>query len=83
MVKVKIKGTVITAQYGTLQSGDILTTNEEFAKHLVTECNAAEYIAGTLQDAAAAESQSTETETSTSSEAPAKRQPAGKSKKAV
>jgi len=45
MVKVKIKATVITAQYGTLTSGDILTTNAEFAKHLVDDCGAAEYLA--------------------------------------
>jgi hypothetical protein len=44
MVKVKIKATVITAQYGTLQSGDILTTNEFFAKHLVDDCAAADYL---------------------------------------
>ncbi len=44
MVKVKIKGTVITQQYGALSDGDILTTSEAFAKHLVDDCNAAEYI---------------------------------------
>lgn len=44
MVKVKIKATVITAQYGTLSSGDILTTSEAFAKHLVDDCAAAEYL---------------------------------------
>jgi hypothetical protein len=44
MVKVKIKATVITAQYGTLQSGDILNTNEAFAKHLVDDCAAADYL---------------------------------------
>jgi hypothetical protein len=44
MVKVKIKGTVITAQYGALSSGDILVTSEAFAKHLVDDCGAAEYL---------------------------------------
>ena len=44
LVRVKIKGTVITAQYGTLTSGQILRTNAEFAKHLVEQCNAAEYM---------------------------------------
>lgn len=44
VVKVKIKGTVVTAQYGTLTSGEILRTSGEFAKHLVEQCNAAEYL---------------------------------------
>lgn len=44
MVKVKILGTVITQQYGSLSDGDILTTSEEFAKHLVDDCKAAEYV---------------------------------------
>jgi len=44
MVKVRMKAMAITSQYGTLSSGDILVTNEEFANHLVNECNAAEYI---------------------------------------
>lgn len=39
-----MKAMAITSQYGTLSSGDILVTNEEFANHLVNECNAAEYI---------------------------------------
>ena len=43
-VEVKIKGTVITAQYGTLSDGTILRTNAAFAKHLVEDCNAAEYV---------------------------------------
>lgn len=44
LVKVKIKGTVITNQYGTLTDGSILATSAEFAKHLVDDCSAAEYI---------------------------------------
>lgn len=44
MVKVKILGSVVTQQYGTLKTGDILATSEEFAKHLVDDCNAAEYL---------------------------------------
>ena len=43
-VEVKILGLTITAQYGTLNTGDILRTNAEFAKHLVEDCKAAEYI---------------------------------------
>lgn len=43
MVEVEILGCVMTAQYGTLQAGDILRTNEAFAKHLVDDCNAAKY----------------------------------------
>lgn len=44
MVKVKILGMVITNQYGVLNTGDILSTSEEFAKHLVDDCGAAEYL---------------------------------------
>lgn len=69
MIKVKITGTVVTAQYGTLSSGDVLTTNEDFAKHLVEECAAAEYL--------------TEVKEQSVSRASAERQPAGKSKKTV
>lgn len=43
-VQVKIKGMVITAKYGTLNTGDVLRTDAAFAKHLVDDCNAAEYV---------------------------------------
>lgn len=43
MVEVEILGQVITAQYGTLNSGARLRTSEAFAKHLVVDCNAAKY----------------------------------------
>lgn len=43
-VEVKIKGQVITAQYGTLGTGDILRCSQEFADHLVNDCCAAEYL---------------------------------------
>lgn len=69
MVKVKISGTVITAQYGTLSAGDILNTNEEFAKHLVEECAAAKYL--------------TKADDELQSGAQAERKPAAKSKKSV
>lgn len=45
LVQVKIKGMVITAQYGTLSAGTILRTTPAFAKHLVEDCQAAEYVA--------------------------------------
>jgi hypothetical protein len=44
IVEVKIKGTVITNQYGALADGTILKTTPEFAKHLVEDCHAAEYV---------------------------------------
>jgi hypothetical protein len=44
LVQVRIKGTVVTQRYGTLSSGDILRTEVEFAKHLVNDCAAAEYL---------------------------------------
>lgn len=43
-VQVRIKGMVITAAYGTLSDGTILRTGAAFAKHLVEDCNAAEYV---------------------------------------
>ncbi len=43
LVEVKILGQGITAQYGTLSSGDILRTDAAFARHLVEDCSAAEY----------------------------------------
>lgn len=46
MKDVKIKGTVITAQYGSLGNGTILKNiSDEFAKHLVEDCGAADYLA--------------------------------------
>lgn len=43
-VQVKIRGIVSTTLYGTLESGDILRTDAAFAKHLVEDCHAAEYL---------------------------------------
>jgi hypothetical protein len=43
MVEVEILGQVITHRYGTLNSGDVLRTDLEFAKHLVEDCSAAKY----------------------------------------
>lgn len=44
MTKVKIKGLVITNQYGTLKDGDILNASDDFAKHLVDDCKCADYV---------------------------------------
>lgn len=44
LIKVEITGQAITARYGTLNTGDILRTDAEFAKHLVEDCAAAKYI---------------------------------------
>ncbi|WP_395007295.1 hypothetical protein [Undibacterium sp.] len=43
MVEVEITGLVITAQYGTLKTGDILRCPKEFADHLVKDAMAAKY----------------------------------------
>lgn len=45
LVTVKIRGTVITARYGTLTAGDLLRTDADYARHLVEDCNAATYAA--------------------------------------
>ena len=42
-IEVEILGQVITTRYGTLNTGDILRTDADFAKHLVDDCNAAKY----------------------------------------
>ena len=44
LTKVKILVQTITPQYGVLAEGDILNTSAEFAKHLVDDCSAAEYV---------------------------------------
>ena len=44
LVEVKIKTMVITSRYGTLDMGDILRTDAAYAKHLIEECHAAEYV---------------------------------------
>lgn len=44
LVEVKIKGTVVTSRYGSLEAGDILRTDAEFARHLVEDCAAADYV---------------------------------------
>jgi hypothetical protein len=44
LVEVEITSQAITAQYGTLSTGDILRTDAEFAKHLVEDCGAAKYL---------------------------------------
>lgn len=44
-VQVKITGMAITQRYGTLSTGTLLRTDAAFAKHLVEDCHAAEYLA--------------------------------------
>lgn len=43
LVSVKIRGTVVTARYGTLTAGDVLRTDADYARHLVDDCKAATY----------------------------------------
>jgi len=52
-VQVKIKGIVATQRYGTLESGDILRTDTDFAKFLVEDCQAADYLDAQAAPAAA------------------------------
>ena len=44
LVTVKIKGLVTTSRYGALSTGDLLRTDAAFAKHLVEDCAAADYV---------------------------------------
>ena len=43
-MQVRITTTVVTAEYGTLSEGTILRTSDAFAKHLVEDAFAAEYM---------------------------------------
>lgn len=44
LVKVRIKGLVTSSIYGSLSDGDEVNCSAEYAKHLVDDCNAAEYV---------------------------------------
>ncbi|MEH6436693.1 hypothetical protein [Massilia sp. DD77] len=57
-VQVRILCQVITAQLGTLNTGDIVRTDEAFAKHLVDDCGAAEYLQPMQPESADAEQSS-------------------------
>lgn len=43
-VEVKISGIVSTQRYGTLETGDILRTDPEYARFLVEDCQAGKYV---------------------------------------
>lgn len=47
LVEIRIKGLVNTSRYGALSTGDVLRTDAAYARHLVVDCAAAEYIAAT------------------------------------
>jgi len=44
LVQVRITSTVITQHYGTIMPGTILRTSAAYAKHLVEDASAAQYI---------------------------------------
>ena len=44
IVQVRITGLISTTRYGNLSTGDMLRTDAAFARHLVEDCAAAEYI---------------------------------------
>jgi len=54
-VQVRIITTAITHQYGTLETGTVLRTTPEFAKHLVEEARAAKYLGALPEDEPAPE----------------------------
>jgi hypothetical protein len=43
-IAVEITCTCVTAQYGTLTTGDVLRTSQAFADHLVNEAYCAKYV---------------------------------------
>jgi hypothetical protein len=61
LVEVEILTTAITAQYGTLSQGTILRTSSAFAKHLVDEAGAAQYVKKDAKPAADADGTGTGT----------------------
>ena len=54
LVQLRIKKTVATTRYGNLSSGDLLRTDAAFARFLVEDVAAAEYITPPQQPAAPA-----------------------------
>lgn len=50
MVEVKISGIVSTQCYGTLETGDILRTDKEYARFLVEDCKAGQYVTSPASD---------------------------------
>lgn len=44
LVTIRIKGLCNTSRYGALSSGDLLRTDAAFARHLVEDIAAAEYV---------------------------------------
>lgn len=79
LVQIKIRATVITSRYGALGPGDILRTDAAYAKHLIEECAAAEYVDQPVA-AASVGSVGTAAESGAESAAPA---PSARRKKAV
>lgn len=43
LVTIEITGQAITSRYGTLNTGDVLRTDAEYAKHLVEDASCAKY----------------------------------------
>lgn len=50
IVEVKIRGIVSTQRYGTLEAGDVLRTDAEYAHFLVEDCQAGEYVTAPASD---------------------------------
>jgi hypothetical protein len=74
MIDVEILGQVITHQYGTLNTGDVLRTSPEFAKHLVEDCGAAKYRAAPEdQDAEPVQAQVTDADPAPAAKSRAKK----------
>ena len=51
LIQVRITGLISTTRYGNLQPGDLLRTDAAFARHLVEDCAAAEYITAPSDEA--------------------------------
>ena len=55
LTQLRITRTVVTSRYGALAPGDLLRTDAAFARHLVEDCAAAQYIHHATNHAPAAQ----------------------------
>jgi len=44
VVQVRITRQTVTSRYGVLENNDILRTDQEYARHLVEDCKAGDYV---------------------------------------
>jgi len=50
MARIKIRTTCITRQFGPLSTGDVIVCSDEFARHMIDDCKAADAIPDLLEE---------------------------------